>query len=195
MTGAVGAVRRPGLYLKSVISLDSAHCGMDTRNLSIDAPDFPQKVAAELDRCYRKGARGIGEITDKGRGFGVSSTVDGPPAPRDKRLFVDDHRLDLFWQKAAELKMPVNIHVADHPSAWQPADEHQERTPNFQTYHQSGMDVPSHAEIIAQFQTMIARNRAHFLAVHFSNLGHDFAQLAKRSTDFKLERGSFRARL
>jgi len=182
MTGAVGQDfdRLVDLYLKPYPNRFMLYCGMDTRNLNIDAPDFPQKVAAELERCYRKGARGVGEITDKGRGFGSSSTVDGVPPPRDKRLFVDDTRLDLFWRKCAELKMPVNIHIADHPSAWQPPDEHQERTPNFQNYNQHGLDVPAHAEMIAKFQTMIDRHpKTTFVAVHFSNLGHDLAQLGK----------------
>jgi predicted TIM-barrel fold metal-dependent hydrolase len=182
MTGASGEAfdRLVDLYLKPYPDRFMLYCGIDTHKLNIEAPDFPKKVAAELERCYRKGARGVGEVTDKGRGFGSSSTVDGPPRPRDKRLFVDDRRLDLFWEKCAELKMPVNIHIADHPSAWQPPDEHQERTPNFQNYNQYGLDVPTHAELIARFQTMIDRHpKTTFVAVHFSNLGHDLAQLGK----------------
>jgi predicted TIM-barrel fold metal-dependent hydrolase len=121
------------------------------------------------------------EVTDKGRGFGTGSTVNaGALLPRDKRLHVDDRRLDLFWQKCAELKMPVNLHIADHPSAWQPADEHQERVPSFQRFNQYGLDVPTHAELITRFHTLLERHpKTTFVAVHFSNLGHDFAQLSR----------------
>jgi predicted TIM-barrel fold metal-dependent hydrolase len=42
---------------------------------------------------------------------------DPPKLPRGRRLHLDDLRLDLFWKKCAELKIPVNLHVADHPSA------------------------------------------------------------------------------
>jgi predicted TIM-barrel fold metal-dependent hydrolase len=59
-------------------------------------------------------------------------------------------------------------------------DNHQERTPNFQHYNQHGMDVPSHAEVIAKFQTAVERHRqTTFVAVHFSNLGNDLAQLGR----------------
>jgi len=182
LTGAVGQAfdRLVDLYLKPYPNRFVLFCGMDVRGRDIEAPEFPKNVAAELERCYRNGARGVGEITDKGRGFGTSSTVTGAPLPRDKRLFVDDTRLDPFWRKCAELKMAVNIHIADHPSAWQPPDKHQERTPNFQQYNQHGLDVPSHAELIARFQTMIDRHpRTTFVAVHFSNLGHDLTQLGR----------------
>jgi uncharacterized protein len=183
LTGATGERfdRYVEAYLKPYPDRFQLYCGMDTRGKDIEAPDFPQKVAAELERCYRVGARGVGEVTDKGRGFGTSSTVDaGAVLPPAKRLHVDDRRLDLFWQKCAELKMPVNLHIADHPSAWQPDDEHQERSPSFQKYNQSRLDVPSHAELISRFQTMVDRHpKTTFVAVHFSNLGHDFAQLGR----------------
>ena len=183
LTGAVGERfdRLVELFLKPYPNRFMLYCGMDVRNVDIEAADFPKKVAAELEHCYRAGARGVGEVTDKGRGFGAGTFVD-PDAllSRDKRLFVDDRRLDLFWQKCAELKMPVNLHIADHPSAWQPDDEHQERTPSFQRYNQHGLDVPSHAELISRFHTLLDRHpKTTFVAVHFSNLGHDFAQLSR----------------
>jgi predicted TIM-barrel fold metal-dependent hydrolase len=183
MTGAVGQDfdRLADLYLKPFPTRFQLYCGIDTRNLDMEAPDYPQKVAAELERCYRRGARGVGEVTDKGRGFGSGTFADASTLKaRDKRLHVDDRRLDLFWQKCAELKIPVNLHIADHPSAWTPPDRHQERTPNFQVYNQYGMDVPSHAEMISRFHTTLERHsKTTFVAVHFSNLGHDFAQLGR----------------
>src|SRR5258708_11709433 len=42
-------------------------CGIDTRD--VDEPDYPERAAAELARCYKRGARGVGELTDKGTGF------------------------------------------------------------------------------------------------------------------------------
>jgi len=183
LTGAVGPAfdRLVELYLKPYPNRFMLYCGIDTRNLDIEARDYPQKVAAELRRCYRMGARGVGEVTDKGRGFGAGTFADSDTLkPRDKRLHVDDRRLDLFWQTCAELHMPVNLHIADHPSAWQPADERQERTPGFQRYNQHGLDVPSHAELITRFHTLLERHqKTTFVAVHFSNIGHDLAQLGR----------------
>ena len=88
------------------------YCALDTRGPT--EPGFPQRVVQELERCYRKGARGVGEITDKGSG------IQSAALPRDKRLHFDDARLDAVWEKCAELKLPVNAHIADHPSCWKP---------------------------------------------------------------------------
>jgi uncharacterized protein len=181
LTGAVGSEfdRLVELYLRPYPNRFVLYCGIDTRNLDIASSDYPRKVAAELERCYRKGARGVGEVTDKGRGFGAGTFADANTLkPRNQRLHVDDRRLDLFWQRCADLKIPVNLHIADHPSAWQPADHTQERSPGFQRYNQHGLDVPSHAELITRFHTLLDRHpKTTFVAVHFSNLGHDLAQL------------------
>lgn len=182
LTGAAGKDfdRLVELYLKPYRKRFMLFCGIDTRNLKTDDPEYPKKVAAELERCYRAGARGVGEVTDKGRGFGNPSFATAGAPPKEKRLHVDDRRLDLFWQKCAELKIPVSIHIADHPSAWMPPDQHQERTPSFQVYNQYGSDVPSHAELISRFQSVLDRHpKTTFVAVHFSNLGHDLNQLSR----------------
>ena len=123
MTGATGQNfdRLVDLYLKPYPNRFVLFCGMDTQN--IEAPDYAQRVVAELERCYRMGARGVGEITDKGRGFGQRCYADPQPKPREKRLPVDDRRLDLFWEKCAELKIPISLHIADMPASWQAAGQ------------------------------------------------------------------------
>src|ERR1019366_955388 len=93
-------------------------CGLDIRDF--EKPDYPERAAAELERCYRKGARGVGELSDKGSGImgGMVAAYGGPSKiPPNRRMYLDDPRLDLFWKKCAELKIPINLHVADHPSA------------------------------------------------------------------------------
>src|SRR6266404_2944141 len=133
LTGATGPKfdQLVELYLKPYPTRFQLYCGLDTTHF--DQPDYPQRAVAELVRCYRKGARGVGELSDKGSGY-----TRGAQLPRDKRLHPDDARLNLFWKKCAELKLPVNIHMADHPSAWTPPDKHQERSPSYQRYNQYG---------------------------------------------------------
>ncbi len=175
LTGAVGVAfdRLADLYLRPYPKRFQLYAGVLTEN--VDAPDYPQRAAAELARCYRKGARGLGELSDKGSGY-----TRGTQVPRDKRLHPDDPRLDLFWQKAAELRMPANIHMADHPSAWRPADNHQERSPNFQVYNLYGKDVPSYEEVLQIRDRLLARHPNNtFIACHLSNQGNDLASLAK----------------
>ena len=127
LTGATGEQfdKLVDLYLKPYPSRFQLFCGVDTRDM--DKPDYPDRAVAELVRCYRKGARGVGELSDKGTGFSRDTKL-----PNDKRLHVDDPRLDPFWDKCAELNLPANIHIADHPSCWKPLDVYQERTPDYQ---------------------------------------------------------------
>jgi hypothetical protein len=161
-------------------------CDLDTRD--IDAPDYPQRAAAELERCYRKGARGIGELSDKGSG------LQSAKLPRDQRLHYDDPRLDLVWKKAAELKIPVNFHVADHPSCWQPLGPNQERTPDFQHFNLHGKDVPSYEELIAISEGMLEKNRGtRFVACHLRNQGNDAGALSK-ARDYEIGRQRGRRR-
>ena len=166
LTGATGEAfdQLVDLYLKPYPGRFQLFCGIDVRD--VDQPDYPQRAAAELERCYRLGARGTGELTDKGTGFGG-------------RLHPDDPRLDLFWEKCAQLNIPANIHIADHPSAWRPLDVYQERTPDYQHFNLYGKSVPSWEELIAIRDRTLARHpKTRFIACHLGNQGHDLASLA-----------------
>ena len=175
LTGATGAEfdHLVDLFLKPYPGRFQLYCGLETKD--IDAPDYAQRAVAELIRCYRKGARGVGEMSEKGSGY-----TRGPQLPRAQRLHPDDPRLAAFWQKCAELKLPVNIHMADHPSAWHAADNHQERSPRFQVYNQYGKDVPSYEEVLAMRDRLLdSQPKTVFIACHFSNQGNDLATLSK----------------
>ena len=175
LTGATGAEfdSLADLYLKQYPTRFQLFCGIDTTN--IDEPGYPLRAAAELERCYRKGARGTGELSDKGLGFGGRDGI-----PRNKRLHPSDPRLDLFWDKCAELKIPANIHVSDHPSAWQPPDVYQERTPDYQHFNQTGKDVPSYAELLAFRDKAVSKHpKTTFIACHLGNQGNDLKTLAR----------------
>ncbi len=164
LTGATGAEfdRLVELFPPNRFQL---YCGLDTTN--VDQPDYPERAARELARCYQRGARGVGELSDKGRGFGG-------------RLHPDDPRLNTFWRKCAELKLPVNMHVADHPSCWTPLDVFQERTPDYQHFNQYGKDVPAYQELLAMRDRMLGRNpKTTVIACHLGNQGNDLGTLAK----------------
>ena len=148
------------------------YCGMDRTD--IDKPDYSERAVAELVRCYNKGARGVGEITDKGTGLTRDEAL-----PRDRRMHPDDPRLDVFWEKCAELKMPVNLHIADHPSCWTPLDVYQERTPDYQHFNQFGKDVLSYDELIAVRNKTLARHpKTIFICCHLGNMGNDLEKLS-----------------
>jgi uncharacterized protein len=177
LTDAIGTEfdRLVDLYLKPYPARFRLYCGLDTSDTQ--AKDYPQRVVNELVRCFQKGARGVGEVTDKG--WGIGGRTD-PPLPRSQRLHPDDPRLDLLWQKCAELRLPVNIHVADHPSCWQPLGPRQERTPDFQGFNLYGKDVPSYGELLAARDRMLARHpRTVFIACHLGNQGNNLASLGE----------------
>jgi predicted TIM-barrel fold metal-dependent hydrolase len=146
-------------------------CSLDTSE--VDSPGFSERVVKELERCYRKGARGVGEITDKGSG------IQRANLPREKRLHFDDARLAPLWEKCAELKLPVNVHIADHPSCWRPLGPQQERTPDFQHFNLFGKDVLSYEELLSTRGRLLARHpRTTFIACHLGNQGNDLKALA-----------------
>jgi predicted TIM-barrel fold metal-dependent hydrolase len=172
-TGATGAeFDRQAALFKPHGKRFQLWCSFDTSN--IDAPDYSERAVRELERCFRQGARGVGELTDKGSG------MQRGRLPAGTRLHPDDPRLDAFWRKCAELKLPVNIHVADHPSCWQPLGPNQERTPDFQHFNQYGKDVLPFEELIERRNRLLDKHpKTTFIACHLGNQGHDLAALAK----------------
>ena len=158
------------LYLKPYPGRFLLFCGMDKTN--IDQADYPQRVVAELVRCYKKGARGVGEWTDKGFGY-IADTAPSPGI-----LHPDDARLDAFWEKCAELKMPVSFHVADHPSNWTRLDVYQERTPDFQHFNQYGKTGLTYEQLVAvRDRTLDKHPKTIFIACHLANEGNDLQRL------------------
>src|SRR5690606_17350280 len=155
LTGATGERfdRLADLYLSRYADRFQLFCGIDTTD--IDAPDYPQRAVAELERCYQRGARGVGEVSDKGWGIGGSRDNH---LPRDQRLHPDDPRLDPFWQKCAEPEIPVNLHLAYHPSCWQPLGPNWERTPDFQGFNLYGLDVPSFEELLSKRDAFLEKH-------------------------------------
>lgn len=160
-------------YLNSHPTRFQLFCGVERND--IDKPDFPERAARELERCYRLGARGVGEVTDKGYGI----TGDPRLAPNE-RMHFDDVRLDPFWSKCAELGIPVNLHLADHPSSWQPPDVFQERTPIFQQFNQYGSDGVPYDGLLDYLPKLLKKHpKTTFIACHLANLGNDLQRLGR----------------
>ena len=64
----------------------------------------------------RKGARGVGELGDKGLGEFYSKPTAG------WGLHIDDPQMKPLLEKCAELHMPVSIHVAEDAWMYENAD-------------------------------------------------------------------------
>ena len=180
LTGSTGAEfgTLVNSLLKTYPGRFQLYCGMDFTD--IEKNDYSQRLVEELVRCFEMGAIGVGEISDKGTGITRNSKLEP-----NKRLHPDDARLDAFWEKCAELKMPVNLHVADHPSAWTPLDVFQERTPDYQHFSLLNEGGLSFNELIKKRNRTLEKHpNTIFVACHMGNQGHDLATLSQEMDKF-----------
>jgi predicted TIM-barrel fold metal-dependent hydrolase len=145
-------------------------CGFDFTGYN--QPSFGPGAAKELERCHAKGARGIGEIHDKGHGLrsGKSNAAGMHP---------DDVRMDSLWEKAAELHMPISLHVADPIWMYEPMDKHNDGLMNAFEWRLDNqpniVKLPGMVEIL---ERTAARHRGTtFVACHFANLDYDLGHL------------------
>ncbi|WCJ59769.1 amidohydrolase family protein [Fontisphaera persica] len=147
-------------------------CGLDLSGW--DQPGFGPAAVAELERCFRAGARGIGEISDKGSG--ITRSAD-PKA----RLHPDDPRLDPIWRKAAELGLPVNLHVSDPVWAYQPMDRHNDGLMNAYRWRLDNKpDIVGHEGMIQILERTLQRHpQTIFVACHLANLDYDLGRLGR----------------
>jgi hypothetical protein len=88
-----------------------------------------------------------------------------------ERLAVDDARLDVLWDVAADLRLPVAIHVGDPPAFFAPLDEHNPRIEELRVHPEwwyGGGEFPTLEQIHEEFESVVASHpRTTFIGVHF----------------------------
>lgn len=146
-------------------------CGIDYTGF--DQPGYGPAAAAELERCKKAGARGVGELSDKGRGLGGTTNRPG--------MHIDDARLDPVLQKCAELKLPINIHVGEDQWMYQPMDRFNDGLMNAWKWKiPPSPDVLGHDEVVATLDRAVKRHReTTFIACHFANCCSDLDRLGR----------------
>jgi predicted TIM-barrel fold metal-dependent hydrolase len=170
-----------GAKFDSILNLYSKYksrfelwCGFDYTGY--DKPGFGPNAVKELERCYKLGARGVGELGDKGSGEAFSDPV---PA---LGMHIDDPRMKPLFDKCAELGMPVNIHVADPIWMYERMDSTNDGLMNANDW-KIDLSKPGLIGFDALIQTLenAVRNnpRVTFIACHFANLNHDPSRLGK----------------
>ena len=147
-------------------------CGLDFSGY--DKPGFPASAIKELERCHNAGARGVGEIHDKGQGLRSGKST----APK---MHPDDPRMDPLWEKCGELGMPVSLHVADPIWMYQKMDRHNDGLMNayyWRLDNQPGIvDLSGMIDILDR--TLARHRNTTFIACHFANLSYDLARLGQ----------------
>src|SRR5690606_27172628 len=141
----------------------------------LDEPSFAGEVRKSLAEAKARGVRGIKIFKTLGLSMKDSA---GRVVP------IDDPRIDVIWQAAGELGLPVLVHSADPAAFWEPLDETNERWlqlkrhPNW-SFH--GPQFPDRVEILEQFDRVVERHpQTTFIAAHLGNWAENLPELARR---------------
>jgi predicted TIM-barrel fold metal-dependent hydrolase len=147
-------------------------CGLDLSGYN--KPGFGPAAVKELERCHQAGARGVGEIHDKGEGLRSGKSA----APG---MHPDDPRMDAVWEKCGELGMPVSLHVADPIWMYQKMDRYNDGLMNAYYWRlDNKKGIVDLSGMIDIYEKTLARHRqTTFIACHFANLDYDLARLGE----------------
>ncbi|MFY9977256.1 MAG: amidohydrolase family protein [Candidatus Sulfotelmatobacter sp.] len=147
-------------------------CGLDFTGYN--QPGFASSVVKELKRCCQTGARGVGEIHDKGQGLrsGNSKTVGMHP---------DDPRMDPLFEACAELKLPVSLHVADPIWMYQKMDRTNDGLMNAYSWRLDNQPNIVGLSGMVEILDRTVKRHPHttFIACHLANLDYDLARLGR----------------
>jgi predicted TIM-barrel fold metal-dependent hydrolase len=147
-------------------------CGFDFTGY--DKPGFGPAAVKELERCHEAGARGIGEIHDKGKGL-IAGKSKAPG------MHPDDPRVDSLFEKAGELGMPISLHVADPIWMYQKMDKTNDGLMNAFNWRLDNqpniVNLPGMIDILEK--TLQRHRNTTFVACHFANLDYDLDHLGQ----------------
>lgn len=181
MTGAAGE------RFEEYVKLFGGHpgrfslwCGFDYSGF--DEPGYGPAAVAELERCVRAGAEGIGELSDKGRGLRGTRGSGNSDA---RGMHIDDPRMDPLLKRCGELGLPVNIHVAEPIWMYEPMDRHNDGLMNALEWRLDDQPgILGHADVVATLDRALARHGATtFIACHFANCSYDLSILGRMLDD------------
>ena len=156
--------------------------GLHYDTWSADA-DFGETEADRLRDSVGRGARGL--KVWKLLGLRARDAAG-------RLVTVDDARLDPLWNAAADLGVPVLIHIADPIAFFEPLDGTNERweelrdNPDWHFWPTRPADdpeapgFPAYDELIAAFGRLVARHRrTTFVAAHVASAAEDLATVAR----------------
>lgn len=149
-------------------------CGLDLTGY--DGNEWPGNALKELERCHQKGAKGVGELSDKGLGLSF---------PRPSHAFgphLDDPKMKPLLQHCGELGMPVNIHVAEPYWMYLPADSTNDGLMNALEWKidLTKEGILDHGELITTLENAVGENPGTvFIACHFANCCYNLEILGK----------------
>ena len=166
LTRQIESVREAGYEDRFVF-----FASLDLRDVG---PGSGARIAAQLEEDVKAGAVGIGEIM---KSFGLFlRKADGT------RLQLDDPELDVVWETAGRLGIPVFVHTADPAEFFEPLDYTNERWLEMAIYESRRYfdreRFPSFEELMAERDRMIAKHpETTWVVAHMSWYANDLAKL------------------
>jgi predicted TIM-barrel fold metal-dependent hydrolase len=137
---------------------------------AVESADYGERLRLRLREDVAAGAKGLGELHDKGMGL---------VRIKDTPYFIDDARFNPLWEEAGRLGLPVFIHIAEPAAFYEKPDEHNDlrRSPNWSLYEKG---TPGFAAMQQKFERVLDRHPlTHFIAVHAFNLANDLAAVGR----------------
>jgi uncharacterized protein len=147
----------------------------------INEPGWPEKAAAELERCFRAGAGGL--KINKVLGLELKN-ADGT------YIQSDDPRFDPIWAMCAKYEKPVMMHVSDALGRFQKIGPENERyeaglfrsTPDGNYY---GSGRPGYEDIFKARENMLAKHpRTRFVHAHVAMMVFDLKRAGEMLDKF-----------
>jgi predicted TIM-barrel fold metal-dependent hydrolase len=145
-------------------------CGFDYTGY--DQPGYGPDAVKELERCVAAGAKGAGEIMFKGK--------VNPPSSLTKTIMLpDDPQMDILFEKCAELKIPVNLHISEDKWMYEKMDSTNDGLINASKWRiDTGDGSKSHEEMLSRFENTLKKHpNTTFIASHLANCCADLSYL------------------
>jgi uncharacterized protein len=138
-----------------------------------DKPGFGPDAVKELERCFKAGAKGIGELGDKGKGLFYCQ----PPA---WGMHLDDPRMDMLIEKCGELGMPINIHVGEPQWFYEKMDSTNDGLINAFSWRLDKQEGLKLDEVLLTLENAVKKHpHTIFIACHLANQNTDLAKLGR----------------
>jgi predicted TIM-barrel fold metal-dependent hydrolase len=135
---------------------------------------FGERMAASLRDSIARGARGLKVWKHLGLRFRDD---------RDRLIAPDDERLDPVWEAAADLEVPVTIHLADPIAFFDPVDERNERLEELLAnpdWWFGAPGLPGFDDLMVSFEALVARHpQTTFIGAHVACAAEDLAWVGR----------------
>ena len=140
----------------------------------IDKPGYGERAAERLAADVRNGAQGLKIFKD----FGMTVKY-----ANGERVHADDPVFDAMFEKCAELKIPVLIHIAEPSAFFDPWDYKNERWEELKEFPQRARPpakYPPFETLMAERNHLFAKHpNTKFIAAHLAFHGNDLGRLGK----------------